>query len=38
MKKTIKAVRPKDDDCGCGRRVKRTKKRKLVYKKKVKKR
>lgn len=37
MKKTIKAVRLKDDDCNCGKRVKRQNKRKLVYKKTVKK-
>lgn len=38
MSKIIKAVKPKKDDCNCGRRVKRTKKRKIVYRKTIKKR
>jgi hypothetical protein len=38
MKKTIKAVKPKLNENCCGKRVKRTEKRKLVYKKTVKKR
>lgn len=38
MVKIIKAVKPKlkEDDCGCGRRVKKTKRKKIVYKKTIK--
>ena len=36
MSRIIKAVKPKDD-CGCGKRVKKTERRKIVYKKTIKK-
>lgn len=35
MAKTIKAVRPKKDDCDCGRQVKKTERKKIVYKKRI---
>lgn len=39
MRKTIKAVKPKsNNDCNCGKPVKRTQKRKIIYKKIIKKR
>ena len=40
MQKIIKAVKPlpKDDDCGCGRQVKRSERKPIVYKKTIKKR
>lgn len=34
----IRKKLPKDNDCGCGKRVKKTEKKKLIYKKKIKKR
>lgn len=38
MNKIIKPVKPKEDDCNCGKSVKKTKRRKIIYKKTVKKR
>lgn len=38
MSRIVKAVRPKEDDCGCGKRVKKTERRKIIYKKTIKKR
>lgn len=39
MGKIIKAVKPlPKDDCGCGRRVKKTERKPIVYKKTVRKR
>ena len=33
MSKIIKTKLPKDDDCGCGRQVKKSERKSIVYKK-----
>ena len=39
MSRIVKAVIPKyDDDCGCGKPVKKTERRKIIYKKTIKRR
>ena len=38
MARTIKATRPKKDDCNCGKQVKKTERKKIVYKRRTKKR
>jgi len=40
MVKIIKATKPlpKENDCGCGRQVKKTERKKIIYKKTIKKR
>lgn len=38
MGRIVKAVKPKHDDCGCGKPVKKTERRKIIYKKTIRKR
>jgi len=38
MSRIIKAAKPKHDDCGCGKPVKKPNRRKIIYKKTIKRR
>lgn len=38
MSRIVKAVKLKDDDCGCGKPVNKIKRKKIIYKKTIKRR